>query len=97
MCDVDQGHAEAAAKKFTVEGRAAPTIYRDFRKLLERSDIHIIVNATPDHWHTLVNIAAAKAHKDIYGEKPLTLSIDEGRHVVKAVGCRLRRVLELLR
>ena len=85
VCDVDQGHAEACAKKFTVEGRAAPTIYHDFRKLLERSDIHIIVNATPDHWHTLVNIAAAKAHKDIYGEKPLTLSIDEGRHVIKAV------------
>jgi predicted dehydrogenase len=85
VCDVDQGHAEAAAKKFTVEGRAAPAIYHDFRKLLERDDIHLIVNATPDHWHSLVNIAAARAKKDIYGEKPLTLSIDEGRHVIKAV------------
>ena len=85
VCDVDQNRAEAFAKKFTVEGRAAPAIYHDFRKLLERDDIHIIVNTTPDHWHTLVNIAAAKAHKDIYGEKPLTLTIDEGRHVIKAV------------
>src|SRR5204862_7145684 len=66
-------------------GKPATTIYADFRKLVARDDIHIIVNTTPDHWHTLVNIAAAKAHKDIYGEKPLTLSIDEGRHVIKAV------------
>ena len=84
VCDVDENHAAAAAVQFTVEGRV-PTIYSDFRKVMERDDIHIIVNATPDHWHTLVNLAAAKAHKDVYGEKPLTLTIDEGRHIVKAV------------
>ena len=84
VCDVDRTHAEAAAKKFTVEGKV-PAIYSDFRKVMERPDIHVIVNATPDHWHTLVNMAAARARKDVYGEKPLTLTIDEGRHIVKAV------------
>ncbi len=84
VCDVDASHAAAAAVQFTVEGKA-PTIYSDFRKVMEDPAVHVIVNATPDHWHTLVNIAAAKAHKDVYGEKPLTLTIDEGRHVIKAV------------
>ncbi len=84
VCDVDESHAAAFATAFTVEGRV-PAIYHDFRKVMERDDIHIIVNATPDHWHTLVNMAAARARKDVYGEKPLTLTIDEGRHIVKAV------------
>ena len=62
-----------------------PTPTRDFRKLLERKDVHAIINGTPDHWHSLINIGAAKAGKDIYSEKPLTLTIDEGKHVVRAV------------
>ena len=84
VCDVDENHAAAFAAAFT-DGNRVPAIYHDFRKVMERDDIHIIVNATPDHWHTLVNLAAAKAHKDVYGEKPLTLTVDEGRHIVKAV------------
>ncbi len=84
VCDVDRSHAEDAARRFTKNGKA-PAQYGDFRKLLERADVHAIVQATPDHWHTLVNIAAAKAKKDVYGEKPLTLTIDEGRHIIQAV------------
>jgi predicted dehydrogenase len=84
VCDVDETHAAAAAQQFTVDGRV-PVIYSDYRRILERKDVNVVVNATPDHWHTLVNFAAARAHKDIYGEKPLTLTIDEGRHVIKAV------------
>ena len=71
-------------KRFTKDGKT-PAKYGDFRKLLERGDVHAVVQATPDHWHTLINIAAAKAKKDVYGEKPLTLTIDEGRHMIKAV------------
>ena len=84
LCDVNQHHLDAAAQEFTKDGKT-PDKYTDFRKVIERDDIHIIIQATPDHWHTLVNIAGAKAKKDVYGEKPLTLTIDEGRHVVEAV------------
>jgi predicted dehydrogenase len=83
-CDVDQLNHNEAAARFTKDGKT-PAKYGDFRKLLERDDLHAIVQATPDHWHTLVNIAAANAKKDVYGEKPLTLCIDEGRHVIQAV------------
>jgi predicted dehydrogenase len=84
VCDVDQNHVEAAAKQFSKDGKT-PAKFSDFRKVMDRDDVHVIVQGTPDHWHTLVNIAAARAKKDIYSEKPLTLTIDEGRHVVKAV------------
>lgn len=82
VCDVDADHAASSAAKLTVEGKAPPRIYRDFRKMLERSDIQIVLNGTPDHWHTLVNLGAVRAGKDIYSEKPLTLTIDEGRRLV---------------
>ena len=84
VCDVDRSHVDGAVERFGKDGKK-PDAYSDFRKLLERDDIHAIINGTPDHWHSLVNIAAAKAGKDIYSEKPLTLTIDEGKHVVRAV------------
>lgn len=84
VCDVDQQHVDQAAKQFTKDGKT-PAKFTDFRKVMERDDVHIIVQATPDHWHTLINLAAARARKDVYGEKPLTLTIDEGKRLVKAV------------
>ncbi len=84
VCDVDQNHVDAAARQFTKNGKT-PAKFRDFRQALERDDVHIVVQATPDHWHTLVNLAAIHAKKDVYGEKPMTLTIDEGKHMVKAV------------
>jgi predicted dehydrogenase len=80
VCDVDQKQLAKAADQFK-----APHQYQDFRKLLERDDVHIVINGTPDHWHTLVNLAAARAKKDIYSEKPLTLTVDEGRRLVAEV------------
>ena len=84
ICDADENHLNAVAARF---GRSGPTPkkYTDFRELLKRDDIHAVINATPDHWHTLINIAAARAKKDIYGQKPLTLCVAEGRSVIKAV------------
>ena len=80
VCDVDESHAAEAAKQFTKDGKV-PAKFSDFRKLLERDAIHIVIQATPDHWHTLVNLGAARAKKDVYGEKPLTLTIDEGKRL----------------
>jgi predicted dehydrogenase len=84
VCDPDENHLKTAASRLASDG-AEPAKFTDFRELLKRDDVDAIINATPDHWHTLINIAAARARKDIYGQKPLTLCIDEGRHVIKAV------------
>ena len=84
VCDVDASHVEEAARQFTKDGKT-PARFNDFRKIMERKDVHIIIQATPDHWHTLVNLAAVKSGKDVYGEKPLTLTIDEGKRLVQAV------------
>lgn len=59
--------------------------YSDFRELLAREDIDAVVNVTPDHWHALITVAAARAGKHIYGEKPLALTINEGKAMVEAV------------
>ena len=80
VCDVDDANLAQARKMWP-----DAATFKDFRKLLERDDIHVIVNGTPDHWHTLVNIAAMKAGKDVYSEKPLTLTIDEGKRLVQVV------------
>jgi predicted dehydrogenase len=81
VCDVDRKHAERAQQRHG--GKA--TIYADYRKLLERKDIDVIINGTPDHWHTAVNVASCRAGKDVYTEKPLTLTIDEGKLLSQVV------------
>ncbi len=88
VCDVDAGHLAAARRDFPgAEG------YSDFRKLLERNDIDAVICGTVDHWHTLIAMAAMKAGKDIYCEKPLTLTIDEGRRLAE-VQKQTNRILQ---
>ena len=63
----------------------APDAYKDYRKILERKDIDAVMIATPDHWHTKQAVEAMLAGKDVYCEKPLTLTIDEGKLIEKVV------------
>jgi len=88
VCDVDKKHAANAVAEFP-----SATSYADFRKALDHQGIDLILNATPDHWHTLINLAAVRRGKDVYSEKPLTLTIDEGKHLVKEVR-QHRRILQ---
>lgn len=78
-CDVEQLHLDEAAATFGPDCRK----YADFRELLAQKDIDAVVIGTPDHWHAYIAIAAMKAGKDVYCEKPLTLTIDQGQKIVK--------------
>ena len=84
MCDVDEHHLlgrmrEAHAEENGIKG------YRDFREVLERKDIDVIHICTPPHWHAPIAIAAARAGKDVWCEKPMSRTIGEGIEMVKAV------------
>ncbi len=80
IADVDSVRGETA-KETMSKGKA--DVYKDYRKILDRKDIDVIHIATPDHWHTKPLIEAMLAGKDIYCEKPLTLTIDEGKLIRK--------------
>jgi len=68
--------------------------YKDFRQLLDRKDIDAVVIATPDHWHAIQAIAACQAGKDVYVEKPLSVTVVEGRRMVEAAK-RYNRVVQV--
>ena len=94
VCDIDRPHGQRA--KRIVDGVYKNTdcgFYGDFRQLVARDDIDAVTVCTPDHWHALVTIAAAKAGKDIYCEKPLVNTVAEGRAVCDAVS-RYARMLQ---
>ena len=84
VCDVDENHRYMAAQDVRKKKNKRVGIYKDFRKLLERKDIDAVLIAVPDHWHALAAIAALEAGKDVYCEKPLSLTIEEGQAMVAA-------------
>jgi len=79
VADVDENHAQRGIQNTKAEA------YSDYRKLLERQDIDVVTIGTPDHWHTKICIEAMQAGKDVYCEKPLTLTIAEGQQIAKVV------------
>jgi len=80
LCDVDATTLNRVRKQFDDK----PFVSNDFHKLYERKDLDGIVLATPDHWHAIQTIDACKAGKDVYCEKPLCVTVLEGRKMVDA-------------
>jgi predicted dehydrogenase len=76
LCDVDRTHAQRANQDIAA-GQAE--LFDDYRPLLDRKDIDVVTVSTPDHWHTRITVDAMRAGKDVYCQKPLTLTIDEGK------------------
>jgi predicted dehydrogenase len=86
LCDVKKWHLDEAKKTVDVHyGNGDCNTYNDYRELLARKDIDAIVTATPDHWHALVGVEAARQGKAMYFEKPLALTVEECKVLRKAV------------
>ncbi len=90
VCDVYEPNLQQALKM--TGGKA--TGYRDFRKILERQDIDAVLIATPDHWHALMTTLACEANKDVFVEKPASVTISEGRRMVQ-VARRTGRIVQV--
>ena len=108
ICDVNVPRREATVKRFEATAKG----YHDFRKLLDEKSIDAVCIATPPHWHALMAVHAARAGKDFYVEKPMTLYVAESQAVVRAAtenkrvtqvgtqihaGGNYRRVVEIVR
>jgi len=94
VCDVDDAQLAKAVALCNEERGKRPDTAKDFRRVLDRKDVDVVLIATPDHWHALTMVMAAQAGKDIYVEKPLAKTIDEGHAMVEAAR-RHERVVQM--
>jgi predicted dehydrogenase len=95
ICDVDDAMMEkTSARLEKLRGKRPAFSTRDFRRIVERSDVDVCVVCTPDHWHALPTLAAFQAGKDVYVEKPLATSVAEGR-VLKEAAARYGRIAQM--
>jgi predicted dehydrogenase len=93
VADPDESQAGRVVKDMAGKG-FKPEVYEDFRKLLERKDVDLVIVGTPDHWHAIVTILACQAGKDVYVEKPCSHNIAEGRAMVSAAR-KYKRVVQV--
>jgi predicted dehydrogenase len=84
LCDVDDAHLAEAVKLVEDKSGKKPETVKDFRRVLDRSDVDVLLVATPDHWHALPTVLGCQSGKDVYVEKPLATSIAEGRAMLQA-------------
>ncbi len=84
VCDVDGRHLDYAEAQYKKDGYEVKG-YKDFRQLMDSKDVDAVIIAVPDHWHALITLEALRKGKDVYCEKPLTLTIQEALLVQKAV------------
>ncbi len=102
VCDVYEDRREKAKEE--VEKRYADRegmgsykgcdAYHEYEKIMDRDDIDAVVVGTPDHWHAPISVAAMRSGKDVYVEKPMTLTIEEGK-VMREVSQRYGRILQV--
>jgi len=85
FADVDANVLGSNVEQAEKAQKKKPDSYKDYRKILDRKDIDAVMIATPDHWHTKIAVEAMYAGKDVYCEKPLTLTIAEGKLIEKVV------------
>ena len=84
LCDVDPQQSEALAKIVMEQQKPKPQLVTDYRRVLDDPHVHVVVIATPHHWHALIALAAMQAGKDVYLEKPASHVFREGRVLVDA-------------
>lgn len=85
LADVDSKVLGENVEKVAQGQGKKPDAYKDYRQILDRKDIDAVMIATPDHWHTKIAVEAMRAGKDVYCEKPLTLTINEGKLIERVV------------
>lgn len=94
VCDVDDARLAEGVKLVEKLRDKRPDAVKDFRRVIERKDVDVVLVTTPDHWHALPTIYAMQAGKDVYCEKPLATSIGESRAMVNAAR-RYNRVVQM--
>ncbi|MCB0476386.1 MAG: Gfo/Idh/MocA family oxidoreductase, partial [Flavobacteriaceae bacterium] len=84
LCDVMKSQRENALQNFTKNADYSPTLENDIRRVLDDKNVDVLINSTPDHWHTPGSIMAMKAGKHVYVEKPCSHNMNENEVLVKA-------------